>query len=60
LVTYYTLFVIELRSRLVQVCGTTVSPGTEWMKQVARQLTDALDGFARGKTHLIIDRDSKY
>jgi transposase InsO family protein len=32
----------------------------KWVKQVARQLTDALDGFARGKTHLIIDRDTKY
>jgi putative transposase len=32
LVTFYTLFVIELRSRLVQVCGTTVSPNTEWMQ----------------------------
>ena len=60
LVTYYTLFVIELRSRLVQVCGTTVSPDREWMKQVARQLTDGIDGFARGKTHLIIDRDTNY
>ena len=60
LVTYYTLFVIELRSRLVQVCGTTLSPDAQWMKQVARQLTDAIDGFAQGKTHLIIDRDTKY
>jgi transposase InsO family protein len=60
LVTYYTLFVIQLRSRLVLVCGTTVSPDSEWMKHVARQLTDAMDGFARGKTHLIIDRDTKY
>ena len=60
LVTYYTLFVIELRSRLVQVCGTTVSPDGEWMKQMARQLTDGIDGFARGKTHLIINRDTKY
>src|SRR5262249_45502684 len=60
LLTYYTLFVMVLRSRLVQVCGTTVSPDSEWMKQVARQLSDAMDGFARGKTHLIIDRDTKY
>jgi transposase InsO family protein len=60
LVTYYTLFVIDLRSRLVEVCGTTVCPDAEWMRQVARQLTDAMDGFARGKTHLIIDRDTKY
>ena len=47
LITYYTLFVIELRSRLVQVCGTTGSPGTEWMKQVARQLTDGIGSSAR-------------
>jgi len=29
-------------------------------QQAARQLTDAIDGFARAKTHLIIDRDTKY
>jgi transposase InsO family protein len=60
LITYYTLFVIELRSRSVHVCGTTNSPNAQWMTQVARQLVDAVDGFALGKTHLIIDRDSKY
>ena len=60
LVTYYTLFVIELRSRSVRVCGTTTSPNAQWMSQAARQLVDAVDGFALGKTHLIIDRDTKY
>jgi putative transposase len=60
LVTFYTLFVIDLPSRCVQVCGTTVSPNAEWMKMAARQLVDAVDGFASGKTHLIIDRDTKY
>ena len=30
------------------------------MAQAARQLVDAADGFAPGKTHLIIDRDTKY
>ena len=29
------------------------------MKQMARTLTDALDGFCLGKTYLIIDRDTK-
>jgi hypothetical protein len=29
LVTYYTLFVIELRTRCVQMCGTTLSPNAE-------------------------------
>ena len=60
LVTFYTLFVIDLRSRSVQVCRTTVSPNAAWMRQVARQLVNAVDGFALGKTHLIIDRDTKY
>jgi transposase InsO family protein len=60
LVTYYTLFVIELRSRAVHVCGTTVSPNAEWRRQVARQLVDSVQGFALDKTHLIIDRDTKY
>jgi putative transposase len=31
LVKHYSLFVIELRSRIVQVCGTTVWPNAEWM-----------------------------
>lgn len=60
MVTYYTLFVIEMRSRSVRVCGTTSAPNAQWMTQVARQLIDGLDGFALGKTHLIIDRDTKY
>ena len=30
------------------------------MSQVARQLVDSLQGSALGKTHLIIDRDTKY
>src|SRR5882762_272871 len=60
LVTFYTLFVIDLRSRSVHVCGTTVSPNAGWMQQAARQLIDAVDGFALAKTHLIIDRDAKY
>ena len=30
------------------------------MRRAARQLVDATDGFALGKTHLIIDRDTKY
>jgi hypothetical protein len=30
------------------------------MQQAARQLVDVVDGFALGKTHLIVDRDAKY
>ena len=60
LIAFYTLFVIDLRSRSVHVCGTTVSPNAEWIRQAARQFVDSMDGFALGKTHVIIDRDTKY
>jgi putative transposase len=59
-VTYYTLFVIELKSRLVHICGSTPNPDGEWMLQIARNLTDFETGFANGRSHLIIDRDTKY
>ena len=35
-------------------------PNADWMRQAARQLVDAVDGFALGKTHPIISRDTKY
>ena len=60
LLTYYTLFVIDLKSRIVHVCGSTLAPNEQWMNQIARNFTDCMDGFANGKTHLIIDRDTKY
>jgi len=63
LVRFHTLFVIELSTRYVCVCGTTVAPNSSWIEQVAQRLTDAFDGFdgfCLGKTHLIIDRDTKY
>ena len=52
--------VIELSTRSVTICDTTVSPDGDWMKQVARRLTDAFDGICLGKTHLIVDRDTKF
>ena len=30
------------------------------MKQVARNLTDAEDGFLNGKRYLVMDRDGKF
>ena len=50
-------FVIELKSRAVEIAGIAVDPGEEWMKQVARNLTDPVDGFLRGAKYLIHDRD---
>ena len=45
LVTDYTLFVIDLRSRRVHVAGSTPHPDAWFMAQAARRLTDPVDGF---------------
>jgi putative transposase len=45
LVRYHVLFVIDIGSRLVEVVGLVRNPGGEWMKQMARNLLDAYDGF---------------
>ena len=60
LVTYYTLFVIDLRSRRVDVAGSTPTPDAWFMAQAARRLTDAVDGFLADHRILICDRDSKW
>jgi transposase InsO family protein len=60
LITYYTLFVIDLRSRRVHVAGSTPTPDGWFMAQAARRLTDAVDGFLVRHRVLICDRDSKW
>ncbi len=60
LVTVYVLFVMEVASRRVHFAGCTTSPAEAWMKQVARNLTAADDGFLQGKQYILMDRDSKF
>lgn len=60
LVTYYTLFVIDLATRTIEIVGSTPWPDEEFMKQVARNLTDCVDGYLRKHRFLIIDRDAKF
>ena len=57
LVRYLVLFVIDLKTRRVEIAGIVHQPHDAWMKQMARNLTDACDGFLRGKWKLIHDRD---
>lgn len=59
-VTYYVLFLVDLATRTVHIAGVTPHPDEAWMMQMARNLTDTEDGFLRDKTHLIMDRDTKY
>ena len=60
LVTFYALFVIELKSRRVCFAGLTTSPCDAWMKQVARNLIDDEDGFLNSSRLLLMDRDTKF
>jgi len=56
LVTYYLLFVMELKTRRVHFAGCTTSPNEKWMKQAARELTACDDGSLNGKKYLLMDR----
>src|SRR5262245_47089190 len=57
LIRHVVLVVIKLKTRTVETAGITSQPDENWMKQVARNLTDADDGFLRGMDYLILDRD---
>ena len=57
LVRYFVLFVIDLKTRRVEIAGIIQQPEKEWMSQIARNLTDAEDGFLNGSRYLIHDRD---
>jgi hypothetical protein len=60
LVTDYVFFFIHLETRSVQIAGVTTAPNGEFMKQLARNLTDVDDGFLINSEFLIMDRDKKY
>jgi putative transposase len=60
LVRYFVFFVMRLKTRTVEIAGITCQPNEAWMKQTARKLTDAQDGFLRSVRYLILDRDPLY
>src|SRR5262245_25754298 len=60
LVTYYTVFVIDLASRRVHIVGSTPHPDDLFMRQVSRSVTAADTGLLRNHTVLICDRDQKW
>ena len=60
LVRYFVFFVIRLKTRAVEVAGIAHQPHGDWMVQIGRNLTDAKDGFLRGVSHLLLDRDPVY
>jgi hypothetical protein len=56
-VRYLVFFVIALKTRAVEIAGIRADPDGEWMQQIARNLTDSVDGFLREAKYLIHDRD---
>ena len=60
LVRHYVFFVIDIRSRKIEIAGIIHQPYGEWMLQIARNLVDVEDGFLRKASHLILDRDPLY
>jgi hypothetical protein len=58
LVRHHVFFVMRLATREVHIAGITPEPDGVWMKQMARNLTDGLDGFLTGCRYLIHDRAS--
>ena len=60
LITYYVLFVLDLRTRRVHIAGMTPHPDSAFMAQIARNLVDSMDGFLARHRVLICDRDTKF
>jgi hypothetical protein len=51
---FMVLFFIDVASRRVQIAGISARANGVWMEQVARNLTDAVDGLLKGKRYLIM------
>ncbi len=60
LVTFYAFFVLQLKTRRVQILTPTPNPDRCFMKQAALDLAAFDESFLQGFSHLILDRDSTY
>ena len=54
---FIVLFFIELSTRRVEIGGISAAANGLWMNQIARNVTDSVDGLLTGKRYLIHDRD---
>ena len=57
LTRYYVLVCIDYATRKVKIVGICQQPNGQWMKQMARNLTDGFSGFLEDKRFIIHDRD---
>ena len=54
---YIVLFFLELSTRRVEIAGIASVANGLWMTQIARNISDTVDGLLTGKRYLIHDRD---
>src|SRR2546426_1742832 len=57
---FIVLFFMEISTRRVEIGGIASKANGLWMGQIARNVTDEVDGFFKGKQYLIHDRDPLY
>src|SRR5215831_6339681 len=57
---FVVLFFMELSTRRVEIGGIADRANGLWMTQIARNVSDEIDGFFKGKRYLIHDRDPLY
>jgi putative transposase len=60
LVTFYTLFLIHLKTRRAHIAGCTASPDSAWVKQQARNFSMLLDDIDEKCRYVIHDRDASF
>src|SRR5256885_3577553 len=57
---FIVLFFMEISTRRVEIGGIASKANGLWMAQIARNVTDGIDGFFKGKRYLIHDRNPLY
>ncbi len=57
IIRYMVLFAIDYKTRRVEILGITPQAYGDWMKQMARNMTDPFDGFCKDKRFVVMDRD---
>ncbi len=60
LIRYMVLVVIDYKTRKVEIAGIIPQAYGDWMEQIARNLTDPIDGFLKDKKFLIHDWDKLF
>lgn len=60
LIRYHVLFVIHPATREVKIVGIIPEPNDDWMKQIARNITDCVDGFLKDYKYPIHDRGPQF